>query len=184
MATPVQLISNTTSSGEVQYLLVPSAGTSGIDVGDVIAGVTSRLGGTVAPGAGQVGQTIAASVSTAANAAATTTYKALTSVALTPGVWQVSGAASLLTNGATMTQTADFTVVIGTTSASATGGVAGQSKLAQMQAGLVDPGTETVVIPPFSVVITSATTYYLNVVCTFSAGTPQWVGSINAIRVA
>ena len=77
----------------------------------------------------------------------------LTSVALTPGKWLLSGAFNSDFNGGST-----YTIGIGSTTNSLTGTVAGVSKL-QTQAAASGYGSAT--IPPFPVTITANTTYYL-----------------------
>jgi hypothetical protein len=129
--------------------------------------------------AGKVGEAFRSVVSTPTNAAATSTYLALTSITLTPGDWDISAIAYMAPAGATVV---NMLVGIGTTSASATGLVFGDN------AGELDwpsstSNSGTVSIPGYRVNITVSTTYYLNVRVDRGAGTPTWQGRISARRV-
>lgn len=133
-----------------------------------------------AAGTGFIGQILSGIQTTAQNAAADNTYLALTSVSLTAGDWDVEFRASLFGNGATMRTGNANQVVIGTTSASSAG---------------TNETTDVMYLQSFgaacdalswggfkTLTIASTTTYYLNVLARFSAGTPQWKGYIIARR--
>jgi hypothetical protein len=145
--------------------------------GNVIWGVRSGD----AASAGQIGETIKSVISAATNAAATGTYLALTSIALTPGDWSIVGAAQSIPNGATHTVGGNLRLAVGTTSASATGAVRGESLLLLAHNTVSEYASMTT--PTIRVNLSASTTYYLNVMQTYSAGTPQWTGSIVATRV-
>jgi hypothetical protein len=131
--------------------------------------------------AGQVGEVIESKVSTATNAGSTGAYLALTSITLTAGNWDISALAYSTPNGATFTPPSSVTVNIGTTSASSAGCTAGYDYA--LSGELLSAGSNvSVSIPAKRVQITASTAYYLNVAIQYTAGTPQWVGSITARR--
>ena len=181
---PVFVTSNT-SAGGGSFLTIPTVAGNQIDVGSVLTGAQGIPGsnGTVSQVVGQQGEVQTNNQATAQNAAATTTFLQLCTVSLTPGVWAISGMFQLNCNSSTLTQTANAQGCIGTTTASSTGCTAGVNLLSCTQGGLTGSLNDTWTIPPFQVTITSTTSYYLNVAATFTAGTPQWVGSMYAERV-
>lgn len=135
-----------------------------------------------APVSGQVGELVESKISTSQNAAATGTYLALTSISLTAGEWDICAAATPLANGATFVVGNQTILVVGTTSASATGSTSGYSKLeSSYQTTTTTPGPMSA--PRISVSLTATTPFYLNVLADYSAGTPQWRGSISARRI-
>lgn len=150
----------------------------GTFAGNVLAGVQD---GTAAV-AGQVGETSTSTISTPQNAAATGTYLALTSLTLPPGDWLISGWVESIPNGGTLTVDGPTELVIGTTSASAAGSVAGFDRATENHP-IVGGVRHQIVIPAKRVNISASTTYYANVLATFTLGTPQWVGSISATRM-
>lgn len=145
--------------------------------GNIIAGVQD---GTAVV-AGQVGEVIESVISTAQNAAATGTYLALTSISL-EGDWLISGWVETIPNGATLTVDAATELVIGTTSASNAGSTAGDDRVTENHA-LGTGVRHQIIIPHKRVNVAAATTYYLNVLATYTLGTPQWVGTIRATRI-
>lgn len=178
---PILVSSNTTASGG--SFLTP-VGTQ-IDVGSVLTGTQGIQGsnGTVSQVAGQQGEVLSNSQPAATNCAATTVFLQLCTITLTPGVWAVSGAFQLNTASSTLTQTANAQMAIGSTTASSTGTVAGVSLLQLTQGGMTGTLSDSWAIPPFQVVVTTATPYFLNVAATYSGGQPTCVGSIYSERV-
>lgn len=143
--------------------------------------IAGDVSGTVAP-KGYIGEVIQTTISTSTNAATTNTFLALGSIALTPGVWLISGYAQLQRANATLTS--DASIVIGTTSASISGSVAGYTNIAFTPTTITSADFNSGAIPMYPVSISSNTTYYLNVLAQYSAGTPQWRGVITAVRIA
>jgi hypothetical protein len=105
----------------------------------------------------------------------TTAWTQITSIALTPGKWMLSGVAITGANNATTYGD----VNIGTTSASAAGTVSGQSLVNFTVGASISVGSGT--IPPFDVTVTTNTTYYLNGV--FGSSSDTMTGSIRAQRI-
>lgn len=147
--------------------------------GNLLAGRNNAQADT----AGFVGETTNSKISTATNAAATGTYLALTSLTLAAGKWRIAIYAEQVLNGATLTAAGSAEALVGTTSASNAGTTAGYDRAQAMQ-----PATGVIAAPicltDIVVNITAATTYFLNVLATFTAGTPQWRGSLKAERLA
>lgn len=129
--------------------------------------------------AGNIGELVTSTISTAANAAATTNLLALTSITLSAGDWDISAFSVILKNGATFTDSAQMAV--STTSASTAGTTSGLSET-QFEPPTI--GTQaTCDFPRIPASLAGSTTYYLNVGATYSAGTPKWRGTISARRV-
>lgn len=113
------------------------------------------------------------------NANASTVWKQMASITLTPGVWLMSASGTLYRNGATLTDDQD--VAVSTTSASGAGATPGLDWV-----GVANPvlGNATATTVSYTIVVSSTTTYYLNTRSFYSAGTPQWRGAIIATRIA
>ncbi len=145
--------------------------------GNVLAGVQNATAAV----AGQVGEISESKISTATNAAATATYLALTSITLQPGDWDIAASAIAIPNGATVTVNGAVEALVGTTTASSTGSTLGYDRMVDGQP--IATGVNlSLCIPAKRVNISVATTYFLNVLATYTAGTPQWQGSITARR--
>lgn len=131
--------------------------------------------------AGYVGEFVSSfiPVGSIVSAAATTTYKDLTSISLTAGDWDISLLAVANLNGATMTE---WTAGIGTvTGNSATGLAGGDTALeGAIPTNATDIGGT---VPAWRTSIAATTTYYFKIEATFSAGTPRFYGRISARRV-
>lgn len=182
MSTPIQFVSNATSAGEVQYMQIPSA--NGLDVGDVLTGRAFPSGGngTLVPVAGQIGYRISSSISTPTSAAATGVYLALTSLALGIGRWDLSASVQTIPNGATMTVDAKTSLAVSSTTASEAGTTAGFDLVINnhpLAAGV----QHQIIVPRKILTLSVATTYYMNVLCTYTAGTPQWIGHFSAVQI-
>jgi hypothetical protein len=137
----------------------------------------------LSPSAGQVGELIEAKTSTATNAAATGTYLALASITLTAGNWWISAIANEEPGtGATTTAGGALEALVGTTTASATGATRGYDWV-KISHALALADSNSLTVPCKRVSITTPTTYYLNVLQTYSAGVPQWRGMLSATRM-
>jgi hypothetical protein len=157
------------------------AGKKTFDGGAAILGGTS---GTL-PAAGYIGEVLISKVTTSTNAPATNTKLELTTLTLTPGTWLLSGGITYLRNSSTPSA-GNHTVAI-TTSTTASS----IDSSAQLEAGFevvntVNTSTARYVyaMAPAVVTVTSNTTYRLNCLALYSAGTPQWRGHIQAVRIA
>ncbi len=122
---------------------------------------------------------VTSTISTATNAAASGTLLALTSIAIFSGRWTLSGFAVSLKNGASFSDSCQM--VVGTTSASTSGTTSGLSET-QFLANAATGTQSACSLPAIPVILTAATTYYLNVAATYSVATAQWRGTITAIR--
>ncbi len=139
-----------------------------------------------------VGQTVTSTISSAQNAAATNTLLALTSITIDAGDWNVSASVTLLTNSSTITGVCQ--VVVGRTTASTANTVSGLDEVGIAPA-VATAGQNTVCVSTLSVqsngtncTVNGANSVasqvlYLNVLATYSAGTPTWRGTITARRV-
>lgn len=148
-------------------------------IGNVIAGVQTGLAAI----AGQVGEVISANLSVYTNLATTATYQQVTTVALTPGDWDITWFGSLAANGATLTITANAIFALSTTTASAAGATEGLGDIAYVSQVLNATSGRDSVMGHRRVNISTATSYFLNAQSTFSVGNPQIVGSIVATRI-
>lgn len=156
---------------------------------DTINNTTSNAGvavqgksGSGLASAGYVGEIISSSFS----AVSLTTLSALTSISLTAGAWDISAFAILNSTGSTFTLTASDVFLIGTVSASITGGVAGVNLIRYVAiAGSLASGTPAAnpTIPSYRVNLASTTTHYLNMDCASSVSTPTVTGILRATRV-
>jgi hypothetical protein len=147
--------------------------------GNVLAGVQDAT----AASAGQVGEVLSSTVSTAANYTTTATYQAITSLSLTAGDWEITGFITFLDNGATLTATANVIGVIGTTTASAAGTTEGSGDIAYLSEVVNGVSGKTSMMLHKVVNISATTTHYLNSQATFTVGNPQFVGSLYARRL-
>ena len=128
-------------------------------------------------------QIIESTVSTATNAAATGTYLALASITLPAGSWTISAIANGEPGTAAVTTVGGaLEALIGTTTASSVGATRGYD-WAKSSHELASGDCEVLTIPSKRVSIVVSTTYYLNVLATYTAGTPQWRGSLSAARI-
>lgn len=131
--------------------------------------------------AGSAGEYIEQQITTLTNAASTGTYLALATVTLSAGNWDINATALTYPNSSTFVVATAVQALIGTASGTSTGAIVGYNTVAQSN-NFTTGSVQTLNIGPVRVQITSSTPYYLNVLQTFSAGTPQWRGSITARR--
>lgn len=129
---------------------------------------------------GYVGEYIESVESTGTAAAATSTWKEIKSITLTPGDWDVTIIGHHDYNGATLTGLPRFG--LSTASASSTGMVTGSSIAYIPISNSSDIGGTTS-LPNMRKSITATTTYYFNALSVYSAGSPTWHGIISARRV-
>ncbi len=138
----------------------------------------SYKGSTVAPPAGMIGERISTSVSTGAPVTLTTaTTKTVASVALTPGVWDVS--TICLINGTLVTR-----FLSGTSETDNTLGAQGIGiDTADTPTSPTAAAGSTAVVPSVRFVFTANTTVYMVAQATFT-GSAAASGRITAVRVA
>ena len=123
------------------------------------------------------------SVTGAASVVTTNVFKEFGNRSLTPGTWNISSGALVESNG---TGTSGFQEAISTTSASNAGCTYGVDKLLTSHpTGSTFPVGYSVSywIAPFTVVLTSTTTYYWNALATYSSGTPSFTFAMFATRM-
>lgn len=171
---------------------------SGTTSGTVISGgfvLTSGVKGTVTNDtatAGYVGETRTSTISAATSAAASNSLLALTSITITAGDWDVTCSATLLTNSSTLNGLCQIVMSRFTASSSSTTSgmdecgmsfsttATGQSTTCLSTMFVRSDGTNTTVNGVNSA---ASQTLFLNLLATYSAGTPQWRGTITARRV-
>ena len=136
-----------------------------------------------AASAGNIGELVEAKQSTPVNAAASGSFGQITSVTLTAGDWDVYGVVISSAAGATCTAARNIQVCLGGTTASTSGCTVGYDWLYGYPPVT---GAASQACVPFAVKrsasVASSTTYYLNGMITYTAGTPTWYGSISARR--
>lgn len=129
---------------------------------------------------GDIGEILSASQATATSTGvgSTGTFGAVTSKALTAGVWWVTGVIAFKENGATLT-----TSLSGAITASATAaGITTFVPIAEAQ--LISGTADLILAVPHQIVsISTTTTYYLNSRIYYTAGSPQHYGEIKAYRI-
>ncbi len=142
------------------------------------------IGRTVstAPSAGMIGEQIRAVIASgSATALTTNTPLSITSISLTPGIWDLSGIVGFVSNAATSTtQTQMSLSQTNNTIISSTYG--DQSIANTFPALLADQVTIT--IPSYRVSLSATTIYYLVVQATFTLNTLSAYGRISATRVS
>ncbi len=112
---------------------------------------------------------------TATNLGASTAWGYVTSISLTPGVWQVSGYVGFRQNSAVLSSACLAIVTTSTTAASFLG-LPLTAPFMVTDADMVLP-----LFPQFFTVLTT-TTYYLNTKLTYT-GSPLQAGHLSAVRV-
>jgi len=133
----------------------------------------------VAPLTGCIGEELVSAVTSPTNITTTNTYQDAASVALTPGIWDVSYMLTFNLNGATSTLVGGG---IGTASGNSSAGLTYGSTYGE---SFVPTATlsSSVTIVPLRVTISANTTYYGKVLALFSAGNPQFRCKLRAVRV-
>jgi hypothetical protein len=143
----------------------------------LIAGTTDGL----SVPAGFLGEQIISTIAqgSAVSAPATTLYGDITSISLTAGVWNIDASGCSHLNGATLTVVGFG--VSATSGNSSTGLTIGSNFFNFL------PSTSTTdtscSLAGYRVSLSATTTYYLKMNATYSAGTPQFYGTIRATRV-
>lgn len=133
---------------------------------------------------GFVGEIVTSQISTLTNqTGGSGGYMALTSISLTAGDWDISALGSVYRNGATYTAAGESFLAIGLTSASISGATYGYDYVSKYVGNISQDVNLSTSIPKKTLSLSATTTVYLNTAVNFSAGTPQWRGSITARRV-
>lgn len=149
-----------------------------LQIGTGTAGVLGRTDGSAAA-AGIVGelQTVAQTSLTTTGIGATGVYGNVTSFLLPAGEWNAYGVVTLNENGATLTS--GFQVGI---SASPSGAGIGQFDVTILNNLISSTLDLQVTTPHVPIRIASATTYYLNTMFYYTAGTPRHAGKLTFVR--
>lgn len=157
---------------------VPSIDTTNFAV--LTTGVQMKGNNTnTAPPAGFIGEQIRGFLAVGSSVTVvTTTAKTVTSITLTPGIWDIS--AVLVYNPAAITGVQ--TVIDISTTTNTLGGTSGDSQI-QLPTVPTSAAAVGLTIPSFRVTIASNTTYFLIAFATFSAGTLTANGRISGTRV-
>ena len=135
---------------------------------------------STAPAAGYIGEQIRAQLATgSATTLVTATPKTVTSISVTPGIWDISSLGGF-SGATTATQCIS---AIGTTTNSLAGTVPGDSSVFFPTTGFTNSDL-ILGIPSFRVSLSATTTYYLIAQCSFTVGTGTAYGRISATRVA
>lgn len=137
--------------------------------------------GTTVP-TGMIGENYTALQSTNIAAGSSGSYKNVTSLQLTQGIWDVSYIGWVDGNGATGWVGTNSVCALSTTTASSAGTV----NTTTLQYGTNGSVNNQVTSMRGNVIIniSSTTTYYLNLSTTYTGGTPQLYGNIIARRIA
>lgn len=174
------------SNGSWQYVFgfVSGIFTMGTSIG---FGATSTEGiiGTVtndSAAAGNVGEAVRGLGQTL-NAAATTVYLNITSIALTAGDWDLSGIGSVNVNSAGLVTGSNAALGISANIGTPMDLVDGDN-LAEFMPPTTAAARQlaSVSIPNFRVSISGSATYYLKGAIAYSSGTPIWYGRLSARR--
>lgn len=167
-----------TGAGTIKYACLSFGDTS------QTINTTTQAGGTVQgsttrnPPSGFLGEQIISTVASGSPVALTDGVTAnVTSIALTPGVWDISGIVTYLANAVTGT---GFVASLSATSA--TSGTIGDNRVDSPYPPTA-ANNMTLTIPSYRVLTTSAINYYLVAFAAFSAGTVNACGRISATRV-
>lgn len=134
--------------------------------------------------AGFVGEYIESVISTYTNLpGASNVWGNLTSISLTAGDWDVTGAMNWIVNGSTITSGIDLTemAISVNSGATTTDQVQGSNQLS-----VLVPTTLTdrfAIVPSYRISIASTTTVYLKLISTYSVASPQYKCRLSARRV-
>ncbi len=168
-----------TGAGTINRSGLAFTGTSSV-INTTTQGVTGTLIGTknVVPTAGMIGERIKATVaSTSAVSVPSATQTNITSISLTAGTYNVSGIVMFKAAAITGTQ---FVGSVNTVSA--TVGTAGDNSIDFPYAPTA-ASNMGIVIPPWSVTVSTTTTCYLVALAAYTVGSLTAFGSITATRV-
>ena len=136
-----------------------------------------------APAAGFIGEQIRGFLASGSATSLTTgTAKTITSIDLTPGIWDISFVASI--SAAAGTTTTNWAAGIATTTNSSTGWVNGDNVNGTTLGPTSGVADATLTIPSWRVSLSANTTYYLTIVAVFAVSTMTGYGRISATRVA
>jgi hypothetical protein len=130
--------------------------------------------------AGYVGEYIASNITTPLGLTSATPTN-LTTISLTAGDWDVTGAVKF--TGTASTVITDTMGVISTTSASTDQTNFATTSYARHQVNYITGSSPTEVPAPLRLTLTATTTVYLSLYCAFSASTCTAIGILRARRM-
>lgn len=182
---------NTTEASAVGTAAITVAGGLGVAKRSFLGTIGGTFKGNVqagvqdatAPVAGQVGETLSSTVSTATNFTTTATLQQIATISLTPGDWEIVAFVTVLGNAATLTATANAVAAISTTTASTAGTTEGSGDIGYISQVMNNASGKQSVMIRRAVNINATASYFLNAQSTFTAGNPQFVGGIFARRL-
>lgn len=166
-----------TGAGTLQETMNRYANSFGVNVTTQSYGYIKGSGTNTAPTGGVIGEQISSSAS--AVGLVTSTAKTITSINLTPGIWDVSAFCQI-------TNTGSYTVVeagISTTN-NTLSGTAGIGKANYTPAAASALGNNYLAVPTVRAALSATTTYYIVAFSTFSGGAGSASAMITATRVA
>jgi hypothetical protein len=146
------------------------------------ATLTGGIVGTVAGGnatAGNVGQYVETTVTTATNWATSGQYGDATSISLTAGDWDVTFILTASRNGATFNEA--VAGISQTAGNSSTGLTTGTNQI--LGPGPVATSDSNLIVPNFRINLTSTTTIYGKISGTYTVATPQYRCRLSARRI-
>lgn len=172
-----------TGAGTITYSGISFNGSS------ALINITAQTGGLLkggrfqAPSASFIGERISAAVASGSPSSLSTgAALTLTSIALTPGIWDISCLMIFIPNAATTAT--QYLGGISTTTNAFTGGDYGDTYSAfQVLAGSLAAYGPSLSVPAVRVTITANTTYYLVAQATFAVNSMTAYGRISAVRV-
>lgn len=135
-----------------------------------------------APSAGMLGEEIRSAVGAGSAVSLTTNTAAnVTSISLTPGIWDINGALSFSANATT--NTTEVLISVSAVSATVDGNYGDASFVFDTLNGIVR-FAPSIYVPQFRVSLSATTTYYLVARSTFTVSSTVVYGRISAVRVA
>lgn len=160
---------------------VPSIDTTNFQV--LTTGVQMKGNNTnTAPPAGFIGEQLNSYVAQGAGPTLTTVTAAnVTSLSLTPGIWDVTGL--VFFSPAATTTVASYLASISATSATATFNYGSDATYWGPQTGTVAAYYASLIVPQFRITLGSTTTYYLVAYSSFATSTMAASGRLTATRV-
>lgn len=153
-----------------------------INVTTQTGGIMKGMAGVQGPSAGFVGEQIRATVlSVSPTSLSTGTYNPITSISLTPGIWDVSALVNFVA-GASTNCTVYQVGVSGSNTAFTLGDDGDNLASLRSNAGVIGNGP-SLSVPSYRVTVSATTTIYLGVQATFTVSTLTAFGRISASRV-
>lgn len=132
-------------------------------------------------GSGYVGQVITATGTNVSTSGSNVSTQ-ITTVSLTAGIWKLTAGGAFQLNGATVADQEQQMAL--TTASGVNGTVPGKDKMQYSQGLATSANTVPYSFSGYTVNISATTSYYLNGQAKYSAGTPQFSGWIEAVRIA